>query len=74
MKHSMVLQVAKHFAHLSCSIIFTINYLVDARFAQTQTSFGIDQTVLLTSIETFLSSRYYSHGNFPIQLFTKGGI
>jgi len=45
LKHSVVLQVAKYFAHLSVSSFYNKLYLVDALFARTQISFGIGQTV-----------------------------
>jgi len=37
--------------------------LVDALFARTQTSFGIDQFTSASSILTFLSSTYCTHGS-----------
>jgi len=50
LKHSIVLQVAKYFAHLPVLSLYIKLNLVDALFARTQTSFGTGQTVHVSFI------------------------
>jgi len=50
-------------------------HLVDALFARTQTSSGISQFTSASSIETLLSSGYYSHGSsFSHSVVANAGI
>ena len=63
LKHSMVLQVAKFLAHLSCSIILQWIAFVWCSFATNSNKFWYWSINLASSIETFLSNRYYSRGS-----------